>query len=139
MRFAKYATLVFAVVGVLGLTGCNTTAADDRIAALNRAVSSKDELPHYVPTVGLRTDTVHHLVDHDGIAYFVAESKHDGLCVIHVKEQSTPVSAVVCGPGPVITSQTPQIPITIALVTDTHPGDEFDDDWTRIHDNLLIR
>lgn len=139
MHFTKYGTVAVGVASILGLSGCTGSPTDHDTAALDRAATSADCLPGNVQAQGVRTDTVRQLAEHDGVMYFIAESDKEGVCVVQTRDDDEAVWAVVCGPGPIVTSQTTGIPTTVALVTDSFSGDEFDDNWTKIHANLFIR
>jgi hypothetical protein len=138
MQFTKYGTVAVGVASILGLSGCTSTT-DPGVEALDRAATSVDYLPDNVLAQGVLTETVRYLAEHEGITYFVAESDTEGLCVIQTQNHGEAVWAVVCGPGPIVSSQAAGIPTTVALVTDSFTGDDFDDDWTKIHANLYLR
>jgi hypothetical protein len=140
MKTGRYVAIALGVVGLLGLTGCS---GGDDIAALDRAATSNDQLPRYVLTQNLDVASVRHVVEHDGINYFISKPEEDnGFCVIQTKGQDNTAWGTACsaGTGKVVTNQTTGIPEVVTLVTDGYATDDLEEaGWTKIQENLLIR
>lgn len=149
MKRKRSAVSVIVGLAVVGASACSS--ANYGIAALDREASAEDQLPailgdqlpSVVSNMDLDADSVRKVVESDGVSYYLGEKdSEEGFCVIYASDEDWLGGCGEAYAGQLVSlfpGEAMDLP-QVTLVEDEYSTENLErDDWSRIHDNILIR